>query len=96
MDSGSILLETPSHPGRESVGPIMLPQRRSVPSWSGTSVFDPVPSHFLREQHRLRVFENGAERKTWTEKRISDRKLERSFITCTLLQVKLESSSQGV
>jgi hypothetical protein len=32
----------------------------------------------LREKHRLKVFENGAEENIWTEERRSDRRLEKT------------------
>jgi hypothetical protein len=49
-------------------------------------------SLILREEHRLRVFEKGAEENIYTEERCSDRRfgencIMRSFITCTLRQV---------
>jgi hypothetical protein len=56
----------------ESVGPITLPQcrsaHRSVPSWSGTSSLYPVAGHSLREEHRLRVFENRVLRRIFGPK----------------------------
>jgi hypothetical protein len=51
-----------------------------------------------RDKHRLRVFENRALSRIFGPKRdevIGENCIVRSFMTCILRQIKLESSRQG-